>query len=397
MRKIAVVTGTRAEYGLLSRLLRLIEADPDCELQLIVTGMHLSEKFGNTLQAIEADGFGIAARVPIPVEDDTPHGVCVAMAQACAGISAAFDRLAPDILVLLGDRFEALAAAQAALIHRLPVAHLHGGEVTEGVVDEALRHAITKMSHLHFTATETYRSRVIQLGEQPARVHCVGAVGVELIHHLKLLTATELQQALDFRFKAQNVLLTYHPETLSEGQALADIQQLLVALSQLPELGVILTYPNADTESAGIIQALQDFQRANSDRVLLVKSLGQLRYLSAVRHVDAVLGNSSSGLIEVPSLGTPTVNIGARQKGRIEPGSVISCGHETADIVAAITRARSAEFQQHCRTIVNPYDGGAASEKILAIIKAIELSSLTVKTFYDLPRNGDSQHGSGAE
>ena len=319
MRKICVVTGTRAEYGLMSRLIRLINDSDKTQLQLIATNMHLSPRFGNTYLEIEADGIKIDKKVPI-IDDsapDTAVETLYSMSKALSGFAEAYAELKPDLVVVLGDRYEILAAATAALIERIPVAHLHGGEITEGAYDDAIRHSITKMSHLHFTSTEEYRRRVIQLGEQPERVFNVGALGVENIKKLPLMSKEEIEREIDFEIDGNTILVTYHPVTLGNRTAKEDIDDFIAALEERKDLRVIFTMPNSDTGGQFIVDAINGFVTRNSDRAKAYKSLGVLRYLSVMKQVAAVVGNSSSGLLEVPSFGIPTLNIGDRQNGRI--------------------------------------------------------------------------------
>ena len=383
-RKIAVFTGTRAEYGLLYWLMRGIQEDDDLILQVIVSGMHLSPEFGNTWEVVQRDGFVIDAKVEMLLSSDTPVGLAKSIGLGVIGMADALDRLSPDILVLLGDRFEALAAAQAAMALRIPIAHLHGGEITEGVIDEAVRHSITKMAHLHFTSTEQYRHRVIQLGEQPRNVFNVGAPGVENIRRLRLMTKNELEHSLDFRLGELCFLVTYHPVTLSEDGAVAALTNLLGALNDFPAAHVVITYPNADTGGRLILKQLQQYAQMHSDRVLLVSSLGQLRYLSMMSVCDIVIGNSSSGLIEAPSFHVPTINIGSRQKGRILPATVLQCGEKRSDIRKSIKKALTPEFKKYCKAAKNPYGDGFVAKKIINRIKKQKIGSLAHKRFFDI-------------
>lgn len=317
-RKICVVTGTRAEYGQLRRLLSLIQSDKDCVLQLVVTGMHLSPEFGLTYRQIESDGFEIDRKVVMLMSSDSPTGIAKSMGIGILGFADAFEELKPDLIVLLGDRFEILAAASAALIARIPVAHIHGGESTEGLIDEAIRHSVTKMSHLHFVATEEYRRRVTQLGEQPDRVFLVGGLGVDCLKDMELLDLSELEESLGFRLKRRNFLITFHPVTLDSASVGLQMQELLNALSEQQETGLIFTMPNADTEGRVLIDMIKGFVSQNPEFAIAHTSLGQHRYYSCMAHVDAVIGNSSSGLAEAPSFKTATINIGDRQRGRLQ-------------------------------------------------------------------------------
>lgn len=378
MRKVAVFTGTRAEYGLLYWLLKDIQADPDLELQLLVSAMHLSPEFGMTYQQIEADGFDITEKVEMLLSSDSAVGTAKSIGLGVIGFADALARMKPDVLVILGDRFEALAAAQAAMILRIPIAHIHGGEITEGAYDDAIRHAITKFSLLHFTSTETHRNRVIQLGESPSRVHNVGAVGLDHLQRSEFMSLDTLASSLNFKLTQPYVLVTYHPVTLASEPAKVSFLNLLASLDEFPELQIILTYPNADDGGREIIPVLEAYAKKQPQRVLAIPSLGQLRYLSAVKHAAAVMGNSSSGIIEVPSFKIPTVNIGERQRGRSAASSVFSCSADTDAIVTTLREALSTDFSQ----VVNPYGKGDASGTILECLKLAKLTE--IKTFYDL-------------
>lgn len=378
MRKIAVFTGTRAEYGLLYWLLKDIQADPTLELQLLVSAMHLSPEFGMTYQQIEADGFVITEKVEMLLSSDSAVGTAKSIGLGVIGFADALARMQPDVLVILGDRFEALAVAQTAMILRIPIAHIHGGEITEGAYDDAIRHAITKLSLLHFTSTETHRNRVIQLGESPNRVHNVGAVGLDHLQRSNLMSIDELVSSLNFKLEQPYLLVTYHPVTLASEPAKASFLNLLAALDQFPELQIILTYPNADDGGREIIPVLEAYAKKQPQRVLAIPSLGQLRYLSAVKHAAAVMGNSSSGIIEVPSFKVPTVNIGERQRGRSAANSVFPCTADTDAIVTTLKTALDADLSQ----VVNPYGKGDASGAILEHLKLAKLTE--IKTFYDL-------------
>lgn len=382
MKKIAVFTGTRAEYGLLYWLLKEIEARPQLELQLIAGAMHFSPEFGETWRQIEADGFAIDAKVEMLLSSDTAVGVVKSMGLGTIGFADALERLRPDWLVVLGDRFEALAIVQAALVLRIPVAHLHGGEITEGAYDDAIRHAITKMSSLHFVAAEPYRQRVIQMGEPPERVLNVGAIGLDHLQRTPLLSAAELAASLDFPLRAPYLLATYHPVTLAQEDPVEALGAMLEALERFPEHQVLLTYPNADNGGRGLIPLLERYAEAHPRRVLVVPSLGARRYLSAVAGAAAVVGNSSSGIIEVPAFQVPTVDIGARQSGRLAAASVIHCAPRADDIAAALSRALSEEFRPVCQSARNPYGQGNAAAAIADTLSSFEASE--PKRFYDL-------------
>lgn len=383
-KKICVVTGSRADYGLLRLLMRRIHDAPELMLQLIVTGMHLSPEFGLTYCEIEADGFRIDRKVEMLTSSDTVVGVAKSMGLGLIGFADALSELKPDMIVVLGDRFEIFSAVSAALIARIPVAHLHGGETTEGAFDESLRHSITKMSYLHFTATEEYRQRVIQLGEHPERVFVVGGLGVDVIKNIKLLERTDLEASLGFKFKKKNLLVTFHPVTLENATAPDQMAELLEALAELKDTQLIFTQPNSDTDGRALIKMLDNFCMQHSHAHVYV-SLGQLRYLSCISLVDGVVGNSSSGLLEVPSFGKATINIGDRQKGRLQAESVINCAPERNSITAALKKLYSPDFQAGLNKVRNPYGEGGASEKILTTIKHYEVQDSTQKAFYDLP------------
>lgn len=381
-RKICVFTGTRAEYGLLYWLMRDIQANPDLELQVIVTGMHLSPEFGETWKTIECDGFAIDAKVEMLLSSDSDVGVVKSMGLGVLGFADALDRLRPDVLVVLGDRFEALAVVQCALVMKIPVAHLHGGEITEGAYDDAIRHAITKMSYLHFVAAEPYRQRVIQMGESADRVFNVGAIGLDHLTRSPRMTRDELSQSLDFDLSAPYLLVTYHPVTLAEEDPEQSFKALLAALDRFPEHKVILTYPNADNGGRAIIPLLEDYARQAPARIKAITSLGFKRYLSAVALADAVVGNSSSGIIEVPAFGVPTINIGARQEGRLAAESVLNCKPDALSIEAALRQALSADFIGVCKRAVNPYGAGNTASSIVDVLKRFDASHN--KPFHDL-------------
>ncbi len=389
MRKISVVTGSRADYGLLRWLMAEIDADPALDLQTAATGMHFSPDHGLTYRAIEEDGFRIDAKVEVPLGSDSATAIAKAVGQGVIGFADAFERLAPDLVVLLGDRFEILAAAQAAALTHRPIAHLHGGEVTEGAIDESLRHAITKLSHLHFVATESFRRRVIQLGEPAGRVHRVGAPGLDALTHLTLLDDKALEAALDFSLDGRCLLVTFHPETLARGDTAADFRALLSVLEAKSDLRIVFTKPNADEGNRAIAASIDDWVADHPARAKAFDSLGQLRYLSLLRRADAVVGNSSSALIEAPALGTPSVNIGARQKGRPTAASVVTCGTTPAEIGAAIDRVLEPGFAEGLREQAPPYGGPGASARIKGLLKAVSLEGLLHKPFCDQPLGGE--------
>lgn len=385
MKKVAVFTGTRAEYGLLYWIIKGLAESSDAELQLYVGGMHLSPEFGKTILEIEKDNFPITEKLEFLLSSDTPVGIAKSMGLALISAADAFERTKPDLLVILGDRFESMAISQAAMVGQIPIAHIHGGETTEGLIDEAVRHSLTKMSHLHFTTTEDYRKRVIQLGENPSNVFNVGAPGIDSIKALDLLSREGLSSSINFNVtESPYMVITYHPVTLSRDGAVDDLKQLLIALRQYPDFKFLITYPNADTHGRALILLLKEFEQELQGRVLLVQSLGQLRYLSAIKHCDVVIGNSSSGLIEVPTFKVPTINIGNRQKGRITGDTVISCDGRSNSITNAIDTALSDSFKQFCLNSVNPYGDGGSSKKILKTILSVELKDLVFKSFYDI-------------
>lgn len=385
-RRVCVVTGTRAEFGLLRCLIQAIQAEPGLELQLIATGMHLSPEFGLTYREIEAAGIPIDARVEMLLSADSSSAVGKSMGLGLIGFADAYARLQPDLVLLLGDRFEIFAAAAAAMVAAIPIAHLHGGETTEGAFDESIRHAITKMAQLHFVAAEPYRRRVIQLGEAPERVFLVGGLGIDAIRRLPLLDRAALEQSLDFRLGARNLLITFHPVTL-EGQASSRQQMaaLLEALHAQPaDTHLIFTMPNADTGGRELMAQVNEFVAAHP-QARAYTSLGQLRYLSCLAQVDGVVGNSSSGLAEAPSFRCATVDIGDRQKGRLAAGSVIHCEAEAQAIRTALARVFDPAFQASLASVVNPYGEGGASERILAVLRDHPLEGLLKKRFHDLP------------
>lgn len=382
MKRVCVITGTRAEYGLLRPLMARIAASEVLSLHLVVTGAHLSPAFGDTWREIVADGFSIDERVPLPLRDDSTLGAATAFGAAVPGIAEALGRLAPDVVVLLGDRYEMLAAAVAAHLSGIPIAHLHGGELTEGAFDDAMRHAITKMAVLHFTATEEYRRRVVQLGEDPAGVYAVGALGLDNIRALPLLGRDELERELAFDLGEHSVALTFHPVTLA-GDSAAQLAEVLAALGAFPDLHVVATRPNADPGNRRLTELLDAFVASHPDRAAVFTSLGSVRYLSLLSAVDAVVGNSSSGIIEAPSFGVPSVDIGDRQAGRVRAQSVIHCEPKRADVERALAEALSPAFRAVAAVAENPYGDGHAAERVVAVL---ETASLGIrKHFHDLP------------
>lgn len=385
MRKICVVTGTRAEYGLLSRLIRMIDESDKTQLQLIATNMHLSPSYGETYKEIEADGFKIDKRIPI-IEEGKNDAVATlkSMAKAIDGFAEAFRELQPDLVLILGDRYEMLAVAETALIERIPIAHISGGAISEGAYDDAIRHSITKMSQLHFTEAEAYRKRVIQLGEQPDRVFNVGALGVENIKKLPLLSKKEIEDSIGFTLDENTILVTYHPVTLGNHTAEQDIKEFIDALEERKEVRVVFTMPNSDNGSEFIVDAINRFVAENSDRAKAYKSLGVKRYLSVMNYVGAVVGNSSSGIVEVPSFEIPTLNIGDRQKGRLAAESVINCNTDKISVLKGLDKALSEEFRQLAKTNTSPYDKPNTAGAIFDIISSYPLEELNQKHFYDI-------------
>ncbi|QGQ22286.1 UDP-N-acetylglucosamine 2-epimerase (hydrolyzing) [Gimesia benthica] len=382
--RVCVVTGSRAEYGLLSPLLEALRADESFELQLLVTGSHLSPEFGLTYREIEADGYTIDEKVEVVLSSDTPVGICKSMGLGLISFAEAYTRLTPDLILVLGDRYEIFSAVSAAHISRIPVAHLHGGEVTEGAFDDALRHSITKMSQLHFTSTDAYRQRVIQLGEAPERVFNVGAIGLDNLRRLPLLSREDLEQQLGFKFNTHNLLCTFHPVTLEHNSSEQQIQSLLNVLEQQVDTSVIFTKTNADTDGRIINQMIDDFAAKNPERFHSYVSLGQLRYLSMMQFVDAVVGNSSSGIIEAPGFRIGTINIGNRQTGRIKSELVIDCEPTETGIASAFKTLYSSDFQKRRSQARNPYGAGKTTSQIISILKEHFPRRTTQKSFYDL-------------
>ncbi|WP_418186790.1 UDP-N-acetylglucosamine 2-epimerase [Aliarcobacter lanthieri] len=381
--KICVVTGTRAEYGLLYWLIKEIEDDKGLELQLIVTGMHLSPEFGLTYKDIEKE-FKIDKKIEMLLSSDTYIGISKSMGLAQISFAEAYDELKPDIIVVLGDRYEIFSATSAAMISRIPIAHLHGGETTEGAFDESIRHSITKMSHLHFVATQEYKNRVIQLGENPSRVFNVGGMGIENIKRLKLLSKEEFEKSIDFKLNKKNILVTFHPVTLENSTAKEQFQELLNAIDELQDTNIIFTKANSDTDGRVINSMIDEYVVKNPNKSVCFTSLGQLRYLSALQYVDAMVGNSSSGLAEAPSFKIGTINIGDRQKGRIKADSVLDCEPNKDSILKSFKKLYSQEFKEILKNTINPYGEGCASKKIIDIIKNTNLEDILKKSFYDL-------------
>ncbi len=384
-KKVCVLTATRAEYGLLRPVIQRLREDDFFDVQVVITGAHLSPEFGLTYKEIENDGIPIDKKIEILLSSDTPASISKSMGLALIGFADYFAESKPDLLLVLGDRYETLAVCCAAMNQRIPIAHLYGGETTEGAVDEAYRHAISKLSYLHFTSTEEYRTRVIQLGEDPSRVFNVGALGVENILQTPLMSREELEQSLEFKLSSRYVVVTYHPVTLEDGTSAEGFQELLDALDAFPQLQVIFTKANADADGRIINTMIDEYVKSHRNTIAF-ESLGTVRYLSVVKHSCAVLGNSSSGIIEVPSLSVPTINIGDRQKGRIMEESIISCEPERKSIENALTMALSDEFKEKLKTMKSIYgDGNTSSRIVEVILKELTDSAIDLKkAFYDL-------------
>lgn len=384
LRRIAVVTGSRADYGLLSRVIAGLREATDVECQVVVTGSHLSGVHGSTVTEIESSGVPVDARVDLQLLDDSAVSTVQAMGRAVIGCAEAFAALRPDIVVVLGDRYEILAAASAATVANIPVAHLHGGEISAGAVDDAIRHAITKLSHLHFVAAEPYRRRVIQMGEAPDRVHLVGGLGVDLAQHTPRFDRATMEADTGFRFGPRNLMVTFHPVTLDVVQGTRELDALLEALDELVDTHLLFTLPNADVGNAAIRRRIEAFAEAR-DHVWAFSSLGFRRYLSFVAESDGVVGNSSSGLIEAPALGVGTVNVGRRQDGRLRASSVIDCPPERSAICAALGALASDTFHSGLQRIANPYGDGGAAERVVQVLRSVAIEGLTSKEFHDVP------------
>lgn len=383
--KVCFVTGTRAEYGLLSPLMKKVKQDQSLNLQVIATGAHLSPEFGNTYTFIEQDGIEIDEKIETLVSSDSAIGVSKSMGLGMISLSEAYQRLQPDLIVLLGDRYESFIAATAAMVANVPIAHLHGGETTEGAFDEAFRHSISKMSQLHFASTEEYRKRLIQLGEQPETVHNVGAIGIDNIMNLKLMKKEELEESLNFTFKEKLILVTFHPVTFEKATSRVQFEQLLAALDELQDASIIFTKANADNDGRIINQIIDEYVQEHVDSSIAFTSMGQVRYLSAMGYADLVIGNSSSGIIEAPSFNVPTINIGDRQKGRIQAESIINSLPESRAISTAIDKAFSQSFIDNIKETYNPYGLGDTSQKVIDKIKSyLDTEQSLKKVFYDV-------------
>ncbi len=384
MRKVCFFTGTRAEYGLLRPLIKKAQEDNDLELQLIVTSMHLSPEFGFTVNDIVKDGFKIDEQVEMLLSSDTPVGICKSMGLGIIGFAEALNRLRPDIIVLLGDRFETFAASSSAMVLKIPIAHLYGGEATEGLIDESIRHSITKMSQIHFTATEEYRFRVIQLGESPNRVFNVGSIGVENIRKLNFLKKKEVEEIIGLKEKKHMILVTFHSVTLEDFTAKKQFQNLLDSIDEISDINVVFTKTNADTNGRIINEMIDQYTFENPEKTVSFTSMGEILYLSTMKYSTAVVGNSSSGIIEAPSYCIPTVNIGDRQRGRIQAKSILNCMPTKGDIIQTLRKAFVLSDNKKIDKIVNPYEQKNTTLSIMKTIKEINLNKILKKEFYDL-------------
>lgn len=382
-KKICVITGSRAEYGLLYWFLKEVNKDENLKLQLIATGMHLSKKFGLTFKEIKKE-FKINKKINIDISYDSSIGISKSMGKAIKLFSEAYIELNPDIVVVLGDRYEIFSAAAAAMISQIPIAHIHGGELSEGSWDDYIRHSITKMSHLHFAAAEEYKKRIVQLGEDPKRVFNIGGTGIENIKRLKLLNKKEFENSINFKLNKKNLLVTFHSSTLEKNTSKKQFQELLSAIDELDETNIIFTKTNSDLNGNIINQMIDEYTKKNSNKSVSFTSLGQLRYLSALKFVDALVGNSSSGLLEAPSFKIATINIGDRQKGRIEAESVINCLPRKKNIKDSIKKIYLNNFQKILKNVINPYDKGNSSKKIVNVIKKTNLENILTKKFNDI-------------
>lgn len=382
--KIAIATGTRADWGLLSPIAQLLKAQKDVEVAVIATNMHLDPRFGNTIDEIISDGFIPAAKVKMNIASNSEADTARSMAKCLSGMVDAFESIKPDCIIILGDRYEMLATASAATVMRIPIIHIAGGEISEGAIDDCIRHAITKLSALHLTSTEEYRQRVIAMGEQPDRVINTGAIGVYNIMQLPLMSKEELEKSIGCKINKRTLLVTMHPTTIDPTPSSTVMGELFKALDA-HDGNVIITYPNNDARGAEIISLIDDYQKRNKDKVTVIPSLGRLRYLSALQFAGAVAGNSSSGIVEVPSMHIPTVNIGIRQKGRLASKSVINCGNSAQEIISAIRFALSEEGQDVARNAKNPYYKPNTLHTIVNSILSVSINDIKTKKFYDIP------------
>jgi len=385
MKKICVVTGSRAEYGLLYNLMKKLNKDKNIKLQIIATCMHLLPKFGLTYKEIIKDGFKINWTVKMPISSSKPINVTKATGLGMVGFAKAFAKLKPDIIIILGDRFEILSAAFAALSEKIPIAHIHGGESTTGVIDEAIRHSVSKMSTWHFVATKKYGKRIMQLGENPNRIYLVGSLGVDRIKNIKLYSKDILEKKINFKLGAKNILVTYHPVTLNNNSEKKDIEAIIQSIQKIKKAKIIFTLPNADSGSEVILKTIKNFVKKNKNRSIAFKSMGDKLYLSTMKNSDLVLGNSSSGIIEAPSFKIPTINVGDRQNGRIKAGSIIDCDAKYSSIKQAIKKAFSKKFNKKISKVKNPYELKDTSCKIFNTLKKLKTDNVLKKDFYDLP------------
>lgn len=386
LRNIAIVTGSRADYGILRPLMAMVRDDSQTNLRLIVTGMHLNHRFGATVQTIENDGFTIDARVEMPLANDSPADIAASMGFGLNGMTKAIERLTPDLVVLLGDRYEMFCAAQAAMLTKIPIAHIHGGESSEGAMDESIRHAITKLSHLHFTAAEPYRQRVIQMGEHPENVWNVGALGLDTIRSMQWMSLAELGNSISFQLRHPFFLVTYHPVTLARDNPAIPMQELLTAFAAFPHCQLLFTGVNADPGYAAIDRVITQYCTNHPQRAVHLQSLGSRRYLSAMKYCAAVVGNSSSGIIEAPAMKIPTVNMGARQQGRLRSQSVIDCEENASAIQKALDLALTPEFNIMAQQSICPFGDGHTAKKIIHLLKSHPLEGVLMKKFFDVPK-----------
>ena len=386
MKKVCIVTGSRAEYGLLKWVIEAIEESKCFKMQLVLTGMHLSPEFGLTSRAIEGDGFVISRRVEMLLSSDTGVGVSKSLGLGVIGFADVFDDLRPDFLLILGDRFEIFASAISAMIQQIPVLHLHGGEKTKGAIDDSIRHAITKLAHFHFVATDEYRDRVVQLGEDPRRVFVVGGLGVDGINRIPLLSRQDLEIELGFSLRQKNLLVTFHPVTLQESKNVQQFEELLCVLDEFEDLGIVFTLPNADMKGRELGKKVRAFCDVHPNAICFA-SLGQLKYLSCMKHFDGVVGNSSSAILEAPSMKKGAVNIGDRQEGRIKAESVIDCEPNSKAIRSAIMHLLSEDFKSKLCNVKSPYGSGGASKNIVSILEEVLTKPVALKEFYDLPND----------
>lgn len=383
-RRICIATGTRADWGLLSPIAQALNKRDDVDLKIIATNMHLSEEYGSTWKEIENDGLKIDWRVKMKSDADTRKDTVMAMSECMAGMAEALAALQPDLLVILGDRYEMLATASAALILRIPIAHIAGGAISQGAYDESIRHAITKMSHIHLTETERYRKRVIQLGENPEHVIYTGAIGVYNIMHTQYISREQLERELNLTISDRLILATFHPATLDEMPPQQQCKNLLAALDRHPDYQTIFTYPNNDSEGRIIIQLIESYRRRHPERVAVFPSLGMRRYLSMLHCATAVVGNSSSGIVEVPSIGIPTLDIGIRQMGRTAAPSVLHCGVSEEEIADSLETVLSSSFRMIAKSAENPYYLPDTLEKMVDAIVNTPLDNIIIKPFYDV-------------